>query len=186
MEIKFNVPGNIFKDNNEFAGKKLRLYAALMFVFSKEMSFEKARLLSGLEKNDFINYCKQFGIQYNLYQNENNSDLKLEEKQITYSKNIINRTKTIQTIKTYFSKHAKILRVWVFGSFARQENDRNSDIDLMLEVDKKSKFTLLDLAEIKFQLEQITPLPIDLVMKNALKENVKKRILKDLTLIYEK
>lgn len=40
----------------------------------------------------------------------------------------------IALLENYF-KNKPVLKAYVFGSFARGENDQNSDIDLLLELD---------------------------------------------------
>lgn len=49
--------------------------------------------------------------------------------------------KTIDKLRAYFSKQP-INKVWLFGSYARSEEDSNSDIDLLVAFDKNSKVSL--------------------------------------------
>jgi predicted nucleotidyltransferase len=88
--------------------------------------------------------------------------------------------------KNYFIKNGRISKAWIFGSFARGDYDQKSDIDIMIEVPKNKTFTLLDLAEIKYQLEKIVPVKIDLVMKDGINPQIMSRIKSDLKVIYER
>jgi len=95
--------------------------------------------------------------------------------------------KTIEkNIISYFKNYGRVEKAWLFGSFARGEDDYKSDIDIMIEVLPDTSFTLFDLAEIKYQLEKSIPTKIDIVMKDGVKPHVMERIRLDLRLVYEK
>jgi hypothetical protein len=75
------------------------------------------------------------------------------------------------------------LRVGVFGSYARGENDQNSDLDILIAF--KSHISLLRLIQIEQALSDSLGIPIDLVTENALKNpRLKKSIENDLITIY--
>ncbi|MCK4730476.1 MAG: nucleotidyltransferase domain-containing protein, partial [Candidatus Aenigmarchaeota archaeon] len=46
-----------------------------------------------------------------------------------------------------------VVRAGIFGSYARGEQKKNSDIDILIEV-KAKKFSLFDLAGIELELEK--------------------------------
>jgi hypothetical protein len=81
---------------------------------------------------------------------------------------------------------SKVKKAWLFGSYARDEHDIGSDIDILVQVPGKKPFTLFDLAEIKHQLESMIPLKVDVVMEGAVKPEILRRITPELILIYEK
>ena len=89
-------------------------------------------------------------------------------------------------INNKLKQFSKVSSAWLFGSFARGEDDYKSDIDLMIQVTDDSKFSLFDLAEIQYQLERNIPHKIDVVMKGGIKPNIMDRIKPDLKLIYER
>ncbi len=72
----------------------------------------------------------------------------------------------------------------VFGSFARGEQKETSDIDVLVDFDKRK--TLFDLAGIKNSLEDSLGKEVDLVLKNNIKEMLRPYIEKDLVVLYEK
>ena len=75
-------------------------------------------------------------------------------------------------------------RIGLFGSFARQEEDIDSDIDILVKF--KETITLLDLARIHRELSAILGKKVDLVTEPALKnEKLKKYIYNDLQIIFE-
>ncbi len=113
--------------------------------------------------------------------------LKAAEDQIeylTYKK--LDKTNFVLKIKNYFKTNKKISKVWIFGSFARGEDDYKSDIDVMIRVPQNSTFSLFDIAEIQHELELIIPKKIDVVMEDGVKKEIMERIKPDLKLIYEK
>ena len=113
--------------------------------------------------------------------------LKVAEEKIEYFSRIkLSRSEIIEKIKNYFINERKILKAWLFGSFARGDDDYKSDIDLMIQVKDDSGFSLFDLAEIQYQLEKNIPYKIDVVMRGGIKPNIMDRIKKDLELIYER
>jgi hypothetical protein len=65
----------------------------------------------------------------------------------------------------------------IFGSTARNEAKKSSDIDILVDFDaKKGLFVFVDL---KFYLEEILKCEVDLVSKRALHPALKKRILSE-------
>ncbi|HXL54966.1 MAG TPA: nucleotidyltransferase domain-containing protein [Chitinophagaceae bacterium] len=111
----------------------------------------------------------------------------MAEEQVAYNAYKKTDRKAIKkTIKDYFKKDGRINRAWLFGSFVRGEDDYKSDIDVMIEVHKDSKFSLFDLADIKYQLEKLVPKKVDIVMNEALKPQIMEMIKPDLKIIYER
>ncbi|MEY4135843.1 MAG: hypothetical protein RL386_2193 [Bacteroidota bacterium] len=75
-------------------------------------------------------------------------------------------------------------RIGVFGSFARGENKKGSDLDILIKF--KDRISLLKLVQIEQELSDKLGIPIDLVTENSLKNpRLKKSIDKDLITIYE-
>lgn len=113
--------------------------------------------------------------------------LQLAEQKVAYIAFKKTDKRTIEKkIVSYFKNYGRVEKAWLFGSFARGEDDYKSDIDIMIEVFPDTAFTLFDLAEIKYQLEKSIPKKIDIVMKDGVKPHVMERISLDLRLVYEK
>jgi predicted nucleotidyltransferase len=79
-------------------------------------------------------------------------------------------------------KHRLFLRyglsnIAVFGSYARNQQTDESDIDILVEFNKPIGIEFVDLAE---ELEQILSVKVDLVSKRGLKESYLKAIEKEL------
>lgn len=72
----------------------------------------------------------------------------------------------------------------LFGSLARGEEDAASDVDLLVELDPQRPVGLFEYIAIQQRIEEILDgTPVDLVMRNALHEELKENILKEAVLI---
>ncbi len=65
----------------------------------------------------------------------------------------------------------------LFGSFVRREMKKNSDIDVLVEIE--ADISLLDFIELKQKLEETLGRKVDLVEYNTLKPLIKENILKE-------
>lgn len=88
-------------------------------------------------------------------------------------KNII-----IETFKPYNPK-----KIGIFGSFARNENQESSDIDVLYEFE--TTIRLFSLIALKEELECKLKRKVDLVSEKYLNPKLKSKILNELNLIYE-
>ena len=112
--------------------------------------------------------------------------LKVAEEKIAYKTlGKTGRTAMIKKFRSVIKDFPAIERAWLFGSFARQDDSPESDIDVLIDVPKEETFTLFDIAEVQGKLRQLTNRRIDVVMLRALRPQVKERIQHDLKLIYE-
>jgi predicted nucleotidyltransferase len=67
--------------------------------------------------------------------------------------------------------------VRVFGSVARGEADEKSDIDLLVDLEKGR--SLLDLAGLLVDLEELLGCKVDVVPEDSLRERIRGRVLKE-------
>ncbi|MGB5243360.1 MAG: nucleotidyltransferase family protein [Lutimonas sp.] len=65
----------------------------------------------------------------------------------------------------------------IFGSFARNEENRDSDLDIMVEFNDKIGLRFIDLAN---ELERMVGLKVDLVSKKGIKQRYLQSIEEDL------
>jgi predicted nucleotidyltransferase len=85
----------------------------------------------------------------------------------------------IKNIILSYLKDFNVLKVGIFGSFARGDNKKGSDIDILVEF--KESLSLLTLIKLENDLSEILGIKVDLVTTGALKnKRVKKSIRKDL------
>jgi|SRR3989344_1847054 len=89
--------------------------------------------------------------------------------------------KAIAQIKKKIEKplrDAGVVRAGIFGSYARGEQTKNSDIDILIEV-KGRKFSLLDLVGLENKIHKILKKKIDLLTYGAINKYLKERILSE-------
>lgn len=72
-----------------------------------------------------------------------------------------------------------VVRAGIFGSYARGENNKKSDIDILVQVRKRQKFSLFDLTGLEMELEKALKKKVDLVTYRGISPYLKKYILKD-------
>jgi hypothetical protein len=75
--------------------------------------------------------------------------------------------------------------VGIFGSFARDEMEQDSDIDVAVDFKAGSGITLFDYVRYKLDLEELLGRKVDLVPYKDLRPRIKPYIDKDLQIIYE-
>ena len=92
--------------------------------------------------------------------------------------------KNIDDIKRILKEHKKELKekynvkkIAIFGSYARSEENKSSDIDILVEFEEQVGFLFFHLEK---YLEKILDLKVDLVTIDVIKPNRAKYILKDL------
>lgn len=81
-------------------------------------------------------------------------------------------TKTLRIAKKYGAKNIRI-----FGSFARGEQTKRSDIDLLVRMPKGS--SLFDIAGLKIDLEKALKKKVDIVQDHCIKPALRSRILSE-------
>src|SRR3989338_298575 len=85
--------------------------------------------------------------------------------------------------KPYLLKTYGVTEIGVFGSFARGDNEANSDIDVAIELNRTVPVGLLAFARMKFYLEDLFGRKVDLVIKSGIKPIIKDRILSQLIIV---
>ncbi|HJZ38934.1 MAG TPA: nucleotidyltransferase domain-containing protein [Bacteroidales bacterium] len=193
--------GNRIRDLRKKKGDALRIVAAFLeidqAILSKiEHGHRKASrtLVVKLEKyfnlseNDLILSWLSDNLVYEVKHEELALEaLKVAEEKIAYlTIQQTSKKKILSKIISYFKQHTIVTKVWIFGSFARGEEDQKSDIDLLIEVPEKSAFSYFDLAEIQYQLKSALNRKVDIGFYEAVRNEIKRSIHQDLKLIYEK
>ncbi|MCG2725191.1 MAG: nucleotidyltransferase family protein [Elusimicrobia bacterium] len=79
--------------------------------------------------------------------------------------------------KADIKQNYKVKRLGIFGSYARGNENKNSDLDILIEF--KDKIDFFDYLELEEYLTKILKVKVDLVMKKTLKPNIGKRILSE-------
>ncbi len=99
--------------------------------------------------------------------------------------------KSREQILTFLSQNRKlfrdkyhVLRIGLFGSYAREEQNPNSDIDLLIEFEENTQ----DLYDLKIQLKEFFKiqlgLNVDICREKYIKPRIKNSILKETVYAY--
>lgn len=91
-------------------------------------------------------------------------------------KNSIEIQKIKEKIMPILKAH-NVTKAGIFGSYARGEQKKNSDIDILVELDEN--LSLFEVARIKGLLEKALRRKIDLVEYNLIRKELRKYILND-------
>jgi predicted nucleotidyltransferase len=68
------------------------------------------------------------------------------------------------------SQFNAVLRAWIFGSYARGTQNEKSDLDVMVELDNRYKWSMFDLIQLSFDLSQKVKIKVDIVELGHVKE----------------
>jgi predicted nucleotidyltransferase len=90
-----------------------------------------------------------------------------------------------QIIANYF-KTQPVVRVWMFGSYARGEENAQSDVDLLIQFDHSTPIGLFSYARMHRELEERLGRKVDLVEEGTLRPAAAAAAAKDLKIIYER
>lgn len=88
-------------------------------------------------------------------------------------------------IADYFATKP-VVKAYLFGSYARGENNRNSDIDILVTFDKDANVSLFDHIGMTYDLQDLLGIDVDLVTEGSLLPFAVKTAEKDKILIYER
>ena len=83
-----------------------------------------------------------------------------------------NRQEILALAQQYGAKNVRI-----FGSVARGEDDEQSDIDFLVEMEPTR--SLFDLGGFMMSLQELLGRPVDVVTENGLKMRIRERVLQE-------
>ena len=86
----------------------------------------------------------------------------------------------LQQQQPYFHNTFGIHFIGLFGSFSRGDETKDSDIDILYDIDKDKKLSIFKYLKIASQLEDFFHKKIDLVRVDTLKPTVKKYVEQDI------
>jgi len=92
-------------------------------------------------------------------------------------KRIENITSILKSELPVLKSQYYIATLEVFGSFVRDEQTTNSDVDILVSFTKSP--SLFKFLELEYYLSELLDVKVDLVMKNSLKHNIGQRILSE-------
>lgn len=96
---------------------------------------------------------------------------------------MVSKKEAYRIIKDYF-KDKPVKKIQVFGSFARGEQDKDSDIDILLEMEHP--VGLIQFAGYRLDLQELLGIEVDLGTASGVSPYAKPIIERDLQTVYEK
>lgn len=87
----------------------------------------------------------------------------------------MNSTEALETLRRSEKdlRARGVRRAAVFGSVARGNNDKDSDLDIMVEIDPGAHLTVYDYAGLKDYIASLFDGPVDVVNRDSLKSHVR-------------
>ncbi|OIO19895.1 MAG: hypothetical protein AUJ23_01065 [Candidatus Magasanikbacteria bacterium CG1_02_32_51] len=92
--------------------------------------------------------------------------------------------KDLQKIIKILKQH-EVKSAGLFGSYARGEATKKSDIDFLIEFNNKNTKSLLDIVALKLDLEDNLKKKCDIVTKRGLHFRIRPYVKKDLIKLYD-
>jgi predicted nucleotidyltransferase len=83
----------------------------------------------------------------------------------------------------FFRDNFGIRFIGVFGSYARDENTENSDVDILYEIEKDKKFSMFKYLKVTSMLEKYFNKKTDLIRNETIKPELKTYIDKDIVYV---
>jgi len=84
----------------------------------------------------------------------------------------------LQERKNYLVEKFGVIEIAIFGSYARGEQRKNSDIDIIVDF-KEGWKTFDNYMDLKFYLEELFGKKVDLVIKSAINPRIKPFIIEE-------
>ena len=96
--------------------------------------------------------------------------------------------KSLKEIKNILEKNRNVLKqqygleeIGIFGSFIKNNQKKTSDLDILVEISKEKRLSLLDFIHLENYLSDLLGVKVDLVEKCTLKPNIGKHILREVS-----
>ena len=91
----------------------------------------------------------------------------------------------IHKLQNFFPAYP-IEKAWIFGSYARGEESRKSDIDIMVRFEKDADISLFDYIRIMNKLKDVLHKKVDLVEEGQLYRWAQESVEHEKILVYER
>ena len=81
--------------------------------------------------------------------------------------------------KPYLLDKYGVTEIGVFGSYVRDEQGPESDVDILIELTDPPRIDLLDLVELEYYLAELLGVKVDIAIKKNLRKRIGQRILSE-------
>jgi predicted nucleotidyltransferase len=91
-----------------------------------------------------------------------------------------------QKIIDYFKDKPVVKKVYIFGSYARNEETPESDVDILVDLDPEARVGGFQFGGMLEDLKEILLKDVDLLTRNSISKYILPHVENDKILIYEK
>lgn len=81
--------------------------------------------------------------------------------------------------KPYLAERYGVTVIGVFGSYVRNQQRADSDIDILIELEDPPRISLIGLVELEYYLSDLIGVKADVAIKKNLRKRIGKRILSE-------
>ena len=87
--------------------------------------------------------------------------------------------KVLSGKKQYLNEQFGVKEIGIFGSYLRNQNRADSDVDILIELERPPRISLIGLVELQDYLTELLGIKVDLAIKRNLRKRIGKRILNE-------
>ena len=111
--------------------------------------------------------------------------LQVVEERVTNYKSVDSGLSHLKSqINEILDKDGRVASAWLFGSIIENKQKRDSDLDIMVELNQEKKYSMFDLLDLADAIEKKISRKVDLVEKGQLKDFAWKTASKKMEKIY--
>ena len=86
---------------------------------------------------------------------------------------------TLNAQKDYLASKYGVTIIGVFGSYVRGEQRHDSDVDILIELERPPRISLIGLVELEDHLSDVLGVKVDIAIKKNLRKRIGERILSE-------
>jgi len=94
-------------------------------------------------------------------------------------KTLLELKEILREQEPYLAEKYGVQVIGVFGSYVRNEQRPDSDLDILIELDRPPKVSLIGLVELEEYLGDVLGVRVDLAIRKNLKKRIGERILRE-------
>ena len=89
----------------------------------------------------------------------------------------------LRTHRSHLAEKYGVAEIGVFGSYVRNEQHADSDVDILIELARPPRISLIGLVELEYYLSEIIGIKADVALKQNLRKRIGQRILNEVVTI---
>lgn len=94
---------------------------------------------------------------------------------------VMDRARVLQTLSEHGAELREfgVLRLYLFGSLARDEAAETSDIDILVDYRPGMRLSFFRVCDLRYRLEELLGAPVDLVTMSGLRAEIRDEVLSE-------